>query len=105
MDGLEGKPLLFSPQQNKEDRSGVVATSCVTEKDDLTITVENHNLHPVRLSTGEVIGEMKEVEIMPPGNWYTSDGEVCNLQPTVESHEAHTQAFALWSKERNCFQC
>ena len=33
---------------------------------------------------------MEEVEIMPPGNWYTSDGEVCNIQSTVELHVEHT---------------
>ena len=50
----------------------------------LILSIKNHNLHPVRVSAGEVIGEMEEVEITPPGKWYTSDGEICNIQPTME---------------------
>ena len=49
-ESLEGKFMLFSPQQDKEDWSGILATSfvcCVNGKDKLDLTVENHNLNPI----------------------------------------------------------
>ena len=75
----EGKPMLFSPQQHKEEWAGIVAASCVTVKDSLILTVENHNLYPITLPAGEVMGEMEEVEVMSPGEWHTSDLDVCNV--------------------------
>ena len=90
VDSLEGKPLLFSPQLNKEDWQGIIATSCVTGKDSLVLTLESHNLHPIALAAGEVIGEMEEVEITSPGKWHASDGKVCNIQPTGEPYETST---------------
>ena len=97
VDSLEGKPLLFSPQLNKEDWQGIIATSCVTGKDSLVLTLENHNLHPIALAAGEVIGEMEEVEIISPGEWHTSMGKYVTSSLLV-SHMKHVQIFVLQNK-------
>ena len=80
IDNLEEKSMLFSPQQNKEDWSGITMASCVIGTDHLILTVENHNLHPITLPAGAVIGEIEEVEVMSPD---TLSEKVCNIQPTV----------------------
>ena len=80
IDNLEGKSMLFSPQQNKEDWSGITMASCVIGTDHLILTVENHNLHPITLPAGAVIGEIEEVEVMSPD---TPSEKVCSIQPTV----------------------
>ena len=86
----EGKPMLFSPQQHKEEWAGIVAASCVTGKDSLILTVENHNLYPITLPAGEVMGEMEEVEVMSPGERHTSNLDVCNVQPIAEPYGVGT---------------
>ena len=42
--------MLFSPKQNKEDWSGILATCRMAGKHNLVLTVENHNLHNYTLS-------------------------------------------------------
>ena len=40
--------------------------SCVIRTDHLILNVENHNLHPITLPAGVVVGEIEEVEVMLP---------------------------------------
>ena len=68
--------------------------SCVNGKDKLVLTVENHNLYPITVSAGEVLGVMEEVEIVSPGKWHVSDEEICNIHPIGEFYETCTEFYS-----------
>ena len=43
--------------------------SCVIGTDHLILTVENHNLHPIILPAGAMIGGIEEIEVMSPDSY------------------------------------
>ena len=56
--------------------------------------MENHHLHPITLSAGEVLGEIEEVEIVSPGEWHVSDEEIYNIQSIGEFYETYTDYYS-----------